>query len=144
MRARSYALASYALVSCALAATAGLATAGCRRVGPEPPSPQPQSPPPPPAPLPAPPPARPPAPPLEDPPGAAELMYLASPETGTVYLEVLPEILADVRAELVRRRREDAALQLGKLYDLKTGQVRDTAHAKAAEVRLRREKGGRR
>jgi hypothetical protein len=101
----------------------------CGRAGPEPTVPPPE-------------PATPPAP-VEQAPAPADapdLMYLASTNDGTVYLEVPPEILADVRTELVRRGRDDAARQLGKLYDLKTGFVRDTAHAKAAEARLRRGK----
>ena len=64
-------------------------------------------------------------------------MYLASTEDSTVYLEVPPEILADVRAQLVRWGREDVARQLARLYDLRTGFVRDTAHARQAETRLR-------
>lgn len=68
---------------------------------------------------------------------AADLMYLASTEDSTVYLEVPPEILADVRAQLVRWGREDVARQLARLYDLRTGFVRDTAHARQAETRLR-------
>lgn len=85
--------------------------------------------------------------PAPEPPGApllpaeaADLMYLTSTEDGSVYLEVPPEIIADVRTQLVRWGREDAAHQLGRLYDLQTGLVRDTAHAKRAEARLRRGK----
>lgn len=76
--------------------------------------------------------------PERPPPDVAELMYLTSTEDGSVFLEVPPEILADVRTELVRRGREDMARQLEKLYDLQTGFVRDPAHAKRAEARLRR------
>ena len=77
----------------------------------------------------------------QPPPDAAELMYLVNTEDGSVFLEVPPEILADVRTELVRHGREDVARQLEKLYDLQTGFVRDPAHAKKAEERLR---GGKR
>jgi predicted small lipoprotein YifL len=109
--------------------TLAVALASCGRAGPEPTVP-PQEPEAPPTPV-----EQGPAPA-----DAPDLMYLASTKDGTVYLEVPPEILADVRTELVRRGRDDAARQLGKLYDLKTGFVRDTAHAKAAEARLRRGK----
>jgi hypothetical protein len=105
-----------------------LALASCGRAGPEPSVPQlePEAP----------------TEPVEQGPApadAADLMYLAGPD-GTVYLEVLPEILADVRTGLVKRGRDDAAHQLGKLYDLKSGVVRDTAHAKRAGARLRQGK----
>jgi hypothetical protein len=66
-------------------------------------------------------------------------MYLTG-EDGSVILEVPPQILADVRTELVRRGREDLAHQLNKLYDLHTGSVRDLAQAKRAEAWLRRSK----
>ena len=115
--------------SCALLIALAVPLASCGRSGPEPTVPQRE-------------PEAPPAPveqrPL--PADAPDLLYLASTEDGTVYLEVPPEILADVRTELVKRGRDDAARQLGKLYDLKTGFVRDTAHAKAAEARLRQGK----
>jgi hypothetical protein len=77
--------------------------------------------------------------PPERPPDNNELMYLTA-EDGTMFLEVPREILADVCTELVRRGREDVALQLRKLYDLRTGSVRDLAHAKRAEAWLRRGK----
>jgi len=115
--------------SCTALIALAVALTSCGRARPEPKVPQPEP--------------EAPAAPVQHEPApadAADLMYLASTGDATVYLEVPPEILADVRTELVRQGREDAARQLGKLYDLKTGFVRDTAHAKRAEARLRRGK----
>jgi|SoiMethySBSTD1v2_1073268.scaffolds.fasta_scaffold47698_2 hypothetical protein len=75
--------------------------------------------------------------PAAAPPDAAELRYLVDIETGRVLMEVPPPVLASVRLQLVTTGHEDMARQLGVLYDLQTGRVRDPARAKAAEVRIR-------
>ena len=71
------------------------------------------------------------------PPDAAELRYLVEHETGRVVMEVPPQVLAAMRLQLVTTGHEDIARQLGVLYDLQTGRVRDPQRAKAAESRIR-------
>jgi hypothetical protein len=75
--------------------------------------------------------------PAAAPPDAAELRYLVDRDTGRVFMEVPPPVLAKVRLQLYTSGREDLAQQIGRLYDLKTGRVRDAGHAKAAEARIR-------
>jgi hypothetical protein len=71
------------------------------------------------------------------PPDAAELRYLVDRDTGRVFMEVPPAVLANVRVQLVMTGNEEVARQIGRLYDVQTGRVRDPAHAKAAEARIR-------
>lgn len=71
------------------------------------------------------------------PPDAAELRYLVDRDTGRVFMEVPPPVLANVRVQLLTTGHEEVAHQIGRLYDLQTGRVRDPEHAKAAELRIR-------
>jgi hypothetical protein len=75
--------------------------------------------------------------PSAGPPDAAELRYLVDRDTGRVFMEVPPAVLANVRVQLVMTGNEEVARQIGRLYDVQTGRVRDPAHAKAAEARIR-------
>ena len=73
--------------------------------------------------------------PAAAPPDAAQLRYLVDRDTGRVFMEVPPAVLANVRVQLVTTGNEEVARQIGRLYDLQTGRVRDPAHAKAADRR---------
>jgi hypothetical protein len=75
--------------------------------------------------------------PATAPPDAAELRYLVDRDTGRVFMEVPPPVLARLRLRLYTTGREEVADQIGKLYDLQTGRVRNPDHAKAAELRIR-------
>jgi hypothetical protein len=75
--------------------------------------------------------------PATTPPDAPELRYLVDRDTGRVFMEVPPPVLAKVRLQLYTSGREEVAHQIDKLYDLKTGRVRNPEHAEAAELRIR-------
>jgi hypothetical protein len=74
--------------------------------------------------------------PAAAPPDAAELRYLVDRDTGRVFMEVPPPVLANVRVQLVMTGNEEVARQIGRLYDLQTGRVRDPARRAGEYARL--------
>ena len=67
---------------------------------------------------------------------APEARYLVDPESGAVLTDVPPAILADLNAQLAAAGRSDSVANLGQLYDLDTGHVRDERKATAASTTL--------
>jgi len=68
---------------------------------------------------------------------APEARYVVDGETGAVQMDIPPEVLADVQAQMIRAGHQEAAEQLGRLYDPKSGHVADEAKARSAEAALR-------